>query len=163
VSLPGRTSQLHHSKSQSPLGIQRHAKCRHSGGSQVWSSRLKMERNYGLCIIRHSETPQRRQFDLGRNGVGTLARQGSPATTERRDAGRVLRFRSEEPTDRGEDCVQFGARGLNRAVRPGGIDALNLQIQTGPSFTANDYTNTRFGLLPLPDGYGRRRGISSRH
>ena len=91
--------------------------------SNLEFKRTQTERNYVIRIVRHSETPQRRQFDLGRDGVRTLARQGSSKATQRRHTGRVFRIRSEKPANRGERFVQLAARGLIRAQGAAGVGA----------------------------------------
>jgi hypothetical protein len=83
--------------------------------------KFKMERNYVIRFIRHSEAPQGREFHLGGNGLGTLPRKGSPPATVFDDAGRVFCVRPEKPANRGKDFVELAARRLKR--RPPGDHA----------------------------------------
>jgi hypothetical protein len=70
---------------------------------------------------------------------------------------------------RNEGCEVIAARSGAEALELLSaqlVDCILLGMQSRhlrASIQSNDYTNTQFGLLPLPDGYGRWRGISSRH
>jgi hypothetical protein len=79
--------------------------------------KFKTERTYVIRFIRHSEAPQRWKFHLGGSGRGTLSRKGSPSATLFSDAGGVFRLRSEEPANRGKNCIEHSAGGLSG--RPG--------------------------------------------
>src|SRR5579871_6349970 len=101
------------------------------------------ERTHAIDTVRHSEAPPRWEFHLAGSGFRTFAREGSLATALCSDAGRVFRFRSEKPADRGEDFVKPTARGL---MRKGAEEARARGRLPFRELEPDDYTKTELRI-----------------